>query len=742
MTKFTKNAPHLKEPWNNCPFDDLLVLVGSRAWEVWNKGAGIEWQNIADALQIPPFKTSGGEISRYDQKPVILGEKQLANLGNIRIATPDQRAIKFIQCGELSRENLTALCLKLATETKAEIVGLYDCATLTLNQNLNKDINLYREMQKAPETAEIIAQVAQGEAKDQKQGNLSPYIEKRTENGKNGLFHIIPKLDKHTGEIIERVQWLSDVVDVVGIGRSESESYLVLQWQLENSQERVTEALPLGDIGEREGWRTLKNRGLKVTSNSTLKNELADYLQTTGDRKLWTITNATGWQNGAYLLPNGEVIGEPKHPVLFRSQSAGFAGYQVKGTLESWQNEIGRYAKGNPAMMLGVACALSAPLIHLLDADSFGVHLFGGSTSGKTTTANIAASVYGHPEITRVSWNATALGLSNEAAARNDGFLVMDEIGQGANKKHAEQTAYTLFNGIGKVQGAKDGGNREVNRWRIMAFSTGEVDLENYLAQAGIKTNAGQLVRLLNIPITAAAQFHHFKDGKNHADHLNQASKKHYGAIGREWITWLTENQDTLAGVYSTIKDKWLARLPQKASAQVQRVASRFAVLETALTLSSHLTQWKAAECGEALLHCFNEWVSVYGLESREKKQIIAQANGWLLRNGARFIEYPFNPSQPEPKDTAGYKELGDSVLNKDARYWIFPQVYLQDVIAGFDESIANKVLADAGMLSTTNATQKSYRYKKALPRPIAGNKTIRCYVLAVLDEEAEESEE
>ncbi|MFZ7316360.1 DNA primase family protein [Avibacterium avium] len=163
MEKFTKNAPHLKHPWNRQPFDDLIILAGSRAWEVWNKGAGIEWQNIADALQIPAFKTSGGEISRYDQKPVILGDDQFDELAKLRIAIPEQRAIKFIQCGELSRENITALCLKLATETKAEIAGLYDCATLTLNQNLNKDINLYREMRKAPETAEMIAQVAQSE---------------------------------------------------------------------------------------------------------------------------------------------------------------------------------------------------------------------------------------------------------------------------------------------------------------------------------------------------------------------------------------------------------------------------------------------------------------------------------------------------------------------------------------------------------------------------------------------------
>ncbi|MFU2088766.1 DNA primase family protein [Avibacterium avium] len=164
MGKFTKNAPYLKELWNNRPFDDLLVLVGSRAWEVWNKGAGIEWQNIADGLQIAPFKTAGGEIPRYDQKPVILGEKQLASLDNIRIATPDQRAIKLIQCGELSQEKITALCLNLATATKAEIVELVDGATLTLNENLSGYIQRLREQGEEAETAKIIAQASENEA--------------------------------------------------------------------------------------------------------------------------------------------------------------------------------------------------------------------------------------------------------------------------------------------------------------------------------------------------------------------------------------------------------------------------------------------------------------------------------------------------------------------------------------------------------------------------------------------------
>ncbi|MGY4700468.1 DNA primase, partial [Avibacterium paragallinarum] len=119
MKKCTKNAPHLKEACNKNAFD-LLILGVSRAWEAWNKGKGIEWQNIADALQIEPYNTQGGAIPRYEQKPVILGGNQLAEIDQLCIAQPEQRYIKIIQCGELSQQEITALCLNLATTTKAE----------------------------------------------------------------------------------------------------------------------------------------------------------------------------------------------------------------------------------------------------------------------------------------------------------------------------------------------------------------------------------------------------------------------------------------------------------------------------------------------------------------------------------------------------------------------------------------------------------------------------------------------
>ena len=83
----------------------------------------------------------------------------------------------------------------------------------------------------------------------------------------------------------------------------------------------------------------------------------------------------------------------------------------------------------------------------------------------------VANSVWGHPEALKLSWYATALGLANEAAAHNDGLMSLDEIGQSTKPKDVATAAYALFNGVGKIQGAKDGGNREAMRWRVLALS-------------------------------------------------------------------------------------------------------------------------------------------------------------------------------------------------------------------------------------------------------------------------------
>ncbi|MCC9356346.1 DUF927 domain-containing protein, partial [Enterobacter hormaechei subsp. steigerwaltii] len=534
-----------------------------------------------------------------------------------------------------------------------------------------------------------------GKVERHHKNDMKPYVDER----KGGLYWIEPKLDKETGEITEKESWLSATLAVTGIGEDENERYLVLRWHPEGSDSERTEALPMRDIGEREGWAKLRAGGLSITAKSSLRAILADHLQRSGNREMWAIASATGWQCGAYIMPDGEVIGEPKTPVLFNGRSAAAKGYTVKGTAESWRTTVAMLAKGNPSMMLGIACALAAPLIGVAGADGFGVHLFGGSSAGKTTTGNAATTVYGEPDALKLTWYSTALGLVNEAAAHNDGFMPLDEIGQGSNRRAVADAAYALFNGVGKIQGAKDGGNRDVKRWRAMAFSTGEIDMESYIRADGGKVNAGQLVRLLNVPITKATEYHGYADGKAHADAMREACKANYGAVGREWIRLLASQKEASIEAVRAAERRWLGLLPNEASEQVRRVASRFAVLEAALLLSLSLTGWDAQECRDALQHSFNAWVNEFGMGNREAKAWVEQAEAFLQRYGySRYLPYHNTDPRDLPiKDLAGYRVKSRS--GEEMVFHTWPSVFKDEIATGANYIAFAQALADAGML-------------------------------------------
>jgi putative DNA primase/helicase len=434
---------------------------------------------------------------------------------------------------------------------------------------------------------------------------------------------------------------------------------------------------------------------------------------------MWAIASASGWQCGAYIMPDGEVLGSPEKPVLFNGRSAAARGYTVKGTAESWRNSVAMLAKGNPSMMLGIACALAAPLIGIAGADGFGVHLFGGSSAGKTTTGNAASTVYGEPDALKLTWYSTALGLVNEAAAHNDGFMPLDEIGQGSNRKVVADAAYALFNGVGKIQGAKDGGNRDIKRWRAMAFSTGEIDMESYIRADGGKINAGQLVRLLNVPITKATQYHGYADGKTHADAMRDACKQNYGVVGREWINQLASQKKAAVEAVRAAERRWLGLLPEEASEQVRRVASRFAVLEGALILSKSLTGWGEQESRDALQHSFNAWVNEFGMGNREAKAWVEQAEAFLQRFGySRYMPHPNGDPRDLPiRDLAGYREERPGL--ETLIFHTYPAVFRDEIAAGANPVAFAQALADAGMLDkpTKGMTKKTLRINGKQPR-------------------------
>lgn len=518
-----KNAPHL-ETQSTAPHDELIVLVGAQAWNAYgtkatkNSGKSEEWLLLAQALNIKP-----------KEKPVILGGTQLDEINKLKIAPEGKKIARLCQFGALSDIQLGGIVANFARYSDVE--------TLTLCDNLGqlKD-NLTDWLKRTRDDEQTLNLMAKA-ADTGKRANNDPYVELRDDGYLKGLFYIKPKFDNDTHEkISEKASWICDPLQMVGLGKNDEGGYFyVFQWKNSDEKKPRTEAIACGDFGTETAWRALKNQGLKMTPKTGLAQMLVEYFHAqSATAPKYRVTSATGWHDGAYLLPSGEIIGQPNKAIIFKNKSANAAGYGTAGTLESWQRGIAANIKGNPSMMLGVAVALAAPLVRLLDAESFGVHLYNSSSKGKTTTLNIANSVYGDPSLIKSSWNTTSTAINNEAEARNDGLITLDEMGQSKKPYEVENIAYSLFNETGRLRGQKEGGNVDLSRWKICALSTGEKDLESYLLSKGIQVNAGQLVRLLNIPLIEAAELHGFDSNKAHADHLNDAAKANYGIIGRE----------------------------------------------------------------------------------------------------------------------------------------------------------------------------------------------------------------
>ncbi|WP_426344241.1 DUF927 domain-containing protein [Pseudoduganella sp. R-32] len=543
--------------------------------------------------------------------------------------------------------------------------------------------------------------------------NLRP----RFSVSEKGVFYIGVKHDSKAEVDVELPPvWLCDRLEIIGRGEDDAgRGYRIVRWNSRGSGTERVNAFPLAMIGEREGWAMLRERGLAIATTRAALEKLSGYLQTEGSDELYFVTESGGWTHGAYVLPNGKVLGTPTAPLFYRGDKSGANAYMTKGTVEEWRETVARLAQGNTRPMLSLAVAFAAPLLHFSGLESGGFHLYGPSGAGKTTSAKVGASVWGTPSEQVLNWDATALALANAAAARNDGLMLLDEMGQG-NPEAVSMAAYRLFNGTGKMQGAKDGGNREQARWRVMVLSTGEIDLSAFMSGGGKRTRAGQEVRLASLPADvgkgygAFNQLNGYPDSGQLAEAMEIAARHNHGTVGREFIERIAPKSDEITMRLRNAIKRVHDGLPKECSGQVRRVASRFAVAAEALEIATDegLTGWNQDDGHKAVMACLECWLGRYGVGNREDEQIITQAEAWFAAHAwSRFVDC-LNPSQPAVHNRAGFQKT----INGASFWLVFPSTFSEEIASGFDKVAAADVLAKAGMLRRGNDGKATSKHK------------------------------
>lgn len=464
---------------------------------------------------------------------------------------------------------------------------------------------------------------------------------------------------------------------------------LVLEFKTQHRQIRswtMPRRLLGGDVSNLLG--ELAARGYDFCFD--MKKELAKYLTELNSKidKTYTLCDTTGWINGSFVLPN-QTIGDQALRYL-DIQPLKDCPLEIKGTVESWQQSVGKKVEKNSRLIFAVGVALAAPLMYLLEVESGGFHLIGQTSQGKTTTLNVAVSVVGLKKPS--TWNTTVNGLEAVAAAHNHLVLPLDEISQ-ADPRDVGKTAYLLGNGQGKQRMGRDLNGRKSKQWQLLVLSTGEVGLEACFKQAGIVQKGGQEVRLPDIPAVPSGSqlgvFEEIHGAKNAATFVNQLEAdchENRGAIFISYMeklvaaqadsNWLPAQRRRHRAIVDTLMDGIN-------EAAVGRVARRFALVQLALEIAQgySVLLFPTEQLAWAVKTMFVDWLNLRGgTGSVEVKQVMERIEATFVKHEfsdrIRDLDNPPVDQDGKPRPVRDLLAYRKAISREETEFWVPPSVF------------------------------------------------------------------
>jgi putative DNA primase/helicase len=437
--------------------------------------------------------------------------------------------------------------------------------------------------------------------------------------------------------------------------------------------------------------------GLEI--NYTSRKKILDYISSTTIHAFLHCATRTGWHStDTFVLPD-YVIGSTN--IWFQSNIR-VAAYAQAGDLQKWQT-IARQAIGNRFLIFGISFSLCGPLLSALNIPGVGIHVYGDSTTGKTTLLQVGSSCWGNGERYKRSWRATANGLEGVCVQHTDTLLAMDEIAE-ISARDLDQVAYFAVNGQGKSRATRHGEARPEMRWRLPILSCGEQSVAGKLASDGRSIKAGQQMRLLDIPVSGKHglfdNLHGFESGAAFSDALRAAANTDYGHAGPALVKAIIQQGNaTLAAEHARY-----VQCLMTGNVQEDRVASQtFALAALAGEVASQagILPWPKGTALAAANAIFCLWCEARKANDQcsEHAAILADILDFInAHSSARFsVLHPHSEtSDPIIRERAGWWEDVSDKSGHTSRIYIFTPKALREATKGYAFSRVTRALKEA----------------------------------------------
>lgn len=339
---------------------------------------------------------------------------------------------------------------------------------------------------------------------------------------------------------------------VVGTGEdgATGQRYVRLAWRtpgagwVERSVDRaiVAQARRITDLAEAGAPVT------SVSASAIVAYLAAQEAASAGRLPACRVVRCPGWYDDAslYLLGSDAIPTQGPDGWVLEPTSAGdaqwYAHIRRAGRWTDWLRAWDA-VQPHPRAALAVYAAI-CPMLRGVIAEIPGaaVEWAGRTSGGKSITLELAASVWGSPELIR-RWDTTAVGAEVAAVAARDMPLLLDDtkaLLSGGSERRKEAGASTITATIylatgakGRARGAKDGGSRRTSDVRTWLLSTAETPSVDLAQDVGIRPRT--------LTVTGRPLGDDSEAGETAAAIVSSVVRAHHGHLAMRCAAWLCD---------------------------------------------------------------------------------------------------------------------------------------------------------------------------------------------------------
>ncbi|MGN0606321.1 MAG: DUF927 domain-containing protein [Oscillospiraceae bacterium] len=196
---------------------------------------------------------------------------------------------------------------------------------------------------------------------------------------------------------------------------------------------------------------------------------------------------------------------------------------------------------------MGAAVMTALKLKYNIDLHSYCINLIGASSTGKTITSRLCASMWGNPNDDKLF--SAMLSTNNAMFKRLGGRMgvpvFLDEAGVAGNVR-TDEFGYTIYEEREKHRLNSDCTEKISGTWNTIVILTGE----EHFHSSQKSQNGGLVVRIHN------AENLIYTTSREHADDICDFIASNYGVLGKIFIEHIISHIDSLQQEYEMARDK------------------------------------------------------------------------------------------------------------------------------------------------------------------------------------------